>query len=180
MDIISVLKIEHRRVRRSRHVRLSLSVDGRVLVTRPFWVSEKFAQNFVAEKKEWLEAQFKKIQAMPVSVLAKGTRSDYLRYKEKARAIAIERLGYFNKFYQFKYKRLSIRDQRTRWGSCSKGGGLNFNYRLVFLSPELQDYLIVHELCHLKELNHSANFWTLVARQIPDFKKKRQALRSFQ
>ncbi|MDD2680962.1 MAG: M48 family metallopeptidase [Patescibacteria group bacterium] len=179
MEIIPILKIEHRRVRRSRHVRLSLSVDGRVLVTRPFWVSEKFAQSFVLEKREWLHNQLKKIQSMPVSVLGKGTRSDYLRYKERARVIATERLIYFNQFYSFPYKRLSIRDQKTRWGSCSKSGGLNFNYRLVFLPPELQDYLIVHELCHLKELNHSADFWALVAQRIPDFKKKRQYLRNF-
>jgi len=180
MDNSSLLRIEHRRVRRSRNVRISLSADGRVLVTRPFWISEKFAQNFVVDKKDWLESQFKKMQSMPTSVLSKGTRRDYLLYKERARAIVIKRLEYFNKFYQFKYKRISIRDQRTRWGSCSKSGGLNFNYRLVFLPPELIDYLIVHELCHLKELNHSPAFWNIVSQQIPDFKKRRQTLRNFQ
>lgn len=180
MDIISILKIRHSCNGRSRSIRISLSSDGRVLVTRPFWVSEKFAKNFVLEKKEWLEAKFRKMQLSPVSILSKGNRSDYLHYKEKARIIAIERLEYFSQFYSFQYKRLSIRDQKTRWGSCSGSGGLNFNYRLVFLPPELQDYLVVHELCHLKEMNHSTKFWSLVAQQIPDFRKRRKALRSFQ
>ncbi|MBN2884861.1 M48 family metallopeptidase [Patescibacteria group bacterium] len=179
MEIRDDLMIRHRRVRRSRHVRLSLSADGRVLVTRPFWVTEKFAQTFVDQKKEWLYQQLEKLKKVPISPLARGTRADYLRYKEKARKIAQERLEYFNQFYQFKYTRLSIRDQKTRWGSCSKSGGLNFNYRLVFLSPELIDYLIVHELCHLKQLNHSPAFWSLVSKQIPDYKKSRQELHNF-
>jgi predicted metal-dependent hydrolase len=148
-------------------------------VTRPFWITQKFAQSFVNGKKEWLYQQLEKLKKAPISPLSRGAKADYLRYKEGARMIARERLKYFNQFYQFKYNRLSIRDQKTRWGSCSKGGGLNFNYRLVFLSPELIDYLIVHELCHLKQLNHSQAFWNLVAEQIPDFKKRRQELHNF-
>ncbi|MCF7860572.1 M48 family metallopeptidase [Patescibacteria group bacterium] len=179
MEIRDNLVVRHRRVRRSRHVRLSLSADGRVLVTRPFWVTERFAQNFVNEKREWILKQWQKLKDAPDSPLSKGTRVDYLRYKERVREIAKERLEYFNQFYHFKYTRLSIRDQRTRWGSCSKRGGLNFNYRLVFLPPELIDYLIVHELCHLQQLNHSPAFWGLVAQQIPDFKKRRQELHNF-
>jgi len=179
MEIRDDLVVSHRRVRRSRRVRLSLSADGRVLVTRPFWVTEKFAQAFVEEKRVWLNQQWEKLKDMPISTLSKGTRTDYLRYKEKAREIAKERLEYFNKFYNLKYTRLSIRDQKTRWGSCSKSGGLNFNYRLVFLPANLIDYLIVHELCHLRQLNHSPAFWNLVAEQVPDFKKRRQELRNF-
>ncbi|HPY99327.1 MAG TPA: M48 family metallopeptidase, partial [bacterium] len=107
----------------------------------------------------------------------RGGREDYLRNKEKARALVVPRLDYFNQFYNFKFRRLSIRDQRSRWGSCSRNGGLNFNYRLVFLPPNLADYLIVHELCHLGEFNHSPAFWKLVARTIPDYENRRRLLR---
>ena len=102
----------------------------------------------------------------------------YLRYKEAARELVKERLAYFNQFYGFSLQRLAIRNQRTRWGSCSKKGNLNFNYRILFLPPALADYLIVHELCHLKEFNHSARFWALVQQMIPEYKTTRRALRN--
>lgn len=90
--------------------------------------------------------------------------------RECARALVHARLTYFNQFYQCEYKKVFIKNQKTRWGSCSSAGNLNFSYRIIFLSPEAQDYLIVHELCHLKEFNHSERFWKLVAQQIPNYK----------
>jgi predicted metal-dependent hydrolase len=100
----------------------------------------------------------------------------YLRYKEAARTLVIERLEHFNTFYNFHYKRIFIKNHKSRWGSCSKQGNLNFNYRIVFLPPKLADYLIVHELCHLGEFNHSPRFWKLVERTLPDWKKRRKEL----
>ena len=76
-----------------------------------------------------------------------------------------------------KYNRVAIRNQRGRWGSCTSRKNLNFNYRLLDLSPELRDYIIVHELCHLKELNHGKAFWDLVSKAIPQAKKLNQAAR---
>lgn len=103
-------------------------------------------------------------------------KQDYLTRKEEARALIIGRLEYFNQFYNFVYKRVSVRQQRTRWGSCSRQGNLNFNYRLLDLSPDISDYIIVHELCHLKEFNHSSRFWSLVAQIIPDYAARRAKL----
>lgn len=100
-------------------------------------------------------------------------RGFYLKHKEQARALVKERLEFFNAHYQFSYGRVAIKDQRTRWGSCSSKGNLNFSYRLVFLPAECVDYVIVHELCHLKEFNHSPRFWALVAQTIPNYKKLR-------
>ncbi len=173
------LEIHFRRLCRSRHLRLSIAADGRVLLTRPFWVSEKTARKFLAEKRDWLEERYRELQARPDQFFRRGDRTDYLQHKEAARVLAKEKVEYFNHFYGFTIKRLSIRDQRSRWGSCSRQGGLNFNYRLVFLPEELVDYLIVHELCHLGELNHSAAFWQLVARTIPDYENRRRLLRHF-
>src|SRR3989344_4069238 len=95
-------------------------------------------------------------------------KRNYLKFKEHARRIVISRLEYLNQVYNFKYNRVAIRNQRSRWGSCSKKGSLNFNYKLAFLPEKLMDYVIAHELCHLKEFNHSKNFWELVSLTVPN------------
>ncbi|MFH1536961.1 MAG: M48 family metallopeptidase [Patescibacteria group bacterium] len=101
----------------------------------------------------------------------------YLKYKEQARFLIEERLNYFNQFYNHEFCRVSIRNQKTRWGSCSSKGNLNFNYRILFLPRDTADYIIVHELCHLKEMNHSKNFWILVSQTFPNYKYIRKNLR---
>ncbi len=171
--------IQFKRVRRSKHLRLTVAADGRVLVTRPFWLSEKKAKAFVTEKKDWILQQIDKLKQQKPRLLSQGSRSDYLNNKEKARQLVLSRLNYFNQFYKFNYKRVSIRDQKTRWGSCSHKLGLNFNYRLVYLEPELVDYLVVHELCHLREMNHSPRFWLLIERTLPNYRELRKKLRAY-
>ncbi len=103
---------------------------------------------------------------------------NYQKHKETARKIVTQQLAHFNQFYQFSYFRIAIRDQKTRWGSCSIKGNLNFNYRLVYLEPDLINYVIVHEMCHLKEFNHSFRFWDLVKLTIPNYKTLRKSLKS--
>jgi len=97
--------------------------------------------------------------------------------REVARIFVENRISYFNKFYNFKINRIAIKNTKTRWGSCSSKGNLNFNYKIIYLKPELADYLIVHELCHLGELNHSRRFWALVSKTIPDYAKINEDLR---
>lgn len=107
-----------------------------------------------------------------------GNRRDYLKYREVARGIVHERVKHWSTIYNLTIRKITIRNQRTRWGSCSKNGNLNFNYRIAHLPTHLVDYLIVHELCHLKEFNHSKAFWDLVGENIPDFRKLRSELRA--
>lgn len=111
------------------------------------------------------------------SVYHTRSRLLYTANREKARILVKERLLHYNQFYGFSVGRVAIRNQRSRWGSCSKKGNLNFNYKIVFLSPEMVDYIIVHELCHIGEFNHSKNFWALVAQTVPDYKKIRMNLK---
>jgi predicted metal-dependent hydrolase len=94
----------------------------------------------------------------------------YIEHKEAARALVHARLEALNAHYGFAYNRVAIKDARSRWGSCSQKKNLNFNYRLVFLPAHLVDYIVVHELCHLKEFNHGPSFWTLVAEVVPEYK----------
>ena len=93
----------------------------------------------------------------------------YLEYKEVARELVNSRLKFWNEHYKLKYGRVSIRNQRSRWGSCSSKRNLNFNYKITLLPSHLADYVIIHELCHLKVFNHSQTFWDLVAEKAPNY-----------
>ena len=100
-----------------------------------------------------------------------------IKKREQARRFVEQRIMHFNRFYGFKVGRISIKNQSTRWGSCSSKGNLNFNYKIIYLREELADYLIVHELCHLGEFNHSKRFRALVAKTIPNFVELNKELR---
>ncbi|MSU60381.1 MAG: M48 family peptidase [Candidatus Staskawiczbacteria bacterium] len=101
----------------------------------------------------------------------KRNRKEFLYYKERARLLVQNRIAHYNKIYHFKFNRIAIRNQRSRWGSCSKKGNLNFNYKIMLLPEKMADYVILHELCHLGEFNHSKNFWKLMAMRMPDYAK---------
>jgi len=147
-----------------------------VVVTLPYRAKEGIAKVFVEEKKDWL---LRKLALHKERQSASGVslgRKDYLKHKEDARTLVHARVEHFNTIYKHSFKNISIRNQKTRWGSCSRKGNLNFNFRLLFLPENLRDYVIVHELCHLKELNHSPRFWGLVSHQFPNFKDMRKEL----
>ncbi|MDP3883302.1 MAG: M48 family metallopeptidase [Candidatus Staskawiczbacteria bacterium] len=100
-----------------------------------------------------------------------------IKKREQARIFVENRLSHFNKHYNFEINRIAIKNASSRWGSCSSKKNLNFNYKIIYLRPELADYLIVHELCHLGELNHSKRFWALVKETIPDYLEINRELR---
>jgi len=98
-------------------------------------------------------------------------------YRRQAQAIVAERLALWNQRYGFTYHRVTIKEQKTRWGSCSRQGNLNFNWRLLLAPLDILDYVLIHELSHLKEQNHSARFWAVVALACPEYRARRQWLR---
>jgi len=159
---------------RTRQLRLSVYHDGRVVVSRPVYFSERRVRKMMREKSPWIIDKLNLLKKR--STLSPS--GNYSLDKTKAKILIRTRLEYFSSQYGFKYQRLSIRNQKTRWGSCSKQGNLNFNYRLLYLSDKLRDYIIIHELCHLQEFNHSPKFWQLVAEIVPDYEKMRQKLKS--
>ena len=103
---------------------------------------------------------------------------EYAKYKETACILAKNRIAYYNTIYNFKVNRVAIKNSKTRWGSASKKGNLNFNYKIALLPLELADYVIVHELCHLGEFNHSPKFWKLVGRALPNYKMLRKKFKN--
>lgn len=115
----------------------------------------------------------------------KGRAPEYAKYKEQARSLATARLLYWKTHpayaeHNFVYGRISIKNVKSRWGSCSKKGNLNFNYHIALLPPHLADYIIVHELCHLSEFNHGKGFWDLVAKAVPAWRELREELKKTQ
>lgn len=116
---------------------------------------------------------------------SKSSHAHYLEHKEKTRSLVTARLHAIIAKYSaigidFKQVgRIAIRNTRSRWGSCSSKGNLNFSYRLSLLPAHLSDYVIIHEVCHLREFNHSSRFWDLVALISPDFDKQREELKKY-
>ena len=106
------------------------------------------------------------------------SRKHYLQNKNAARKIILESLDFFARLYGVKYRKVAIRNQRSKWGSCSKARNLNFNYKVALLPKDQRDYVVVHELCHLIEFNHSKRFWAEVARTIPNYKELRKRVKS--
>ena len=102
---------------------------------------------------------------------ASSVTKHYLAHKEMTRELVYRRIAHWNQFYNFEFNRVAIRNQRRCWGSCTSLKNLNFSYKLLFLPDHIQDYIIVHELCHLQELHHKHTFWSLVEQQIPDYRQ---------
>lgn len=99
------------------------------------------------------------------------------RYRNEARTKITARVEYYHSITGGHYTSITIRDQKTRWGSCSSRGTLSFNYRLIFAPPKVLDYVVVHELCHLTHMDHSKNFWNMVGSIMPEYKEYRQWLK---
>lgn len=160
-------------------MRLSVACDSTVTLTLPFGMGLQKAEKFVADKLDWIKRALEYFKTYPASPKAQPVRGEYKKFKVQALSLAQSKVKQWAKIYGANYNRVSIKNQKTRWGSCSKKGNLNFNYRIVHLRAELLDYLVVHEVCHLKEFNHSRKFWALVANAIPNYKLLRKELRAY-
>lgn len=167
---------------RAKRIRLTINGEGAAIVTVPKrYRNNKRIHNqidrFVFAKRIWIERKTKIVLAQ-ANTLNKPVYPDFVSVKELALKQITDRVRVCNQIYGFSFKSIRVKDTKSRWGSCSKQGNLNFNYRLAFLPLELMDYVIVHELCHLKELNHSPRFWALVVRGQPNYLSIRKRLRS--
>lgn len=167
------------RQRVSGSIRMTINSSGNMTVSVPIGMPQMFVDRFLHSKADWILTNLAKIkQRAPVKNSAELERQ-YIRYRPLARRLARERLEYFNQFYGFKYEKISIRNQSSRWGSCSASGTLSFNYRIALVDPQMADFVIVHELCHTKEMNHSPRFWGLVAKTLPNYKQLQRKFRQF-
>ncbi|MCB9805650.1 M48 family metallopeptidase [Candidatus Nomurabacteria bacterium] len=170
-----------RRSYRAKRMSVTISPNGLVTAVAPYTVQEESIHSFVNRHIEWIKRHLakidKKINKIENKDLTIFSKRHYQKHKEEARKVITERVEKLSQKVGLKYKRISIRNQRGRWGSCSSQGYLNFNYKLMFTKPEIRDYVIIHELCHLKFLNHSKSYWALVATFCPDYKKWERELK---
>lgn len=169
-----------RKSRRARRMRIAVNCDMSVTVTMPYGINVGLVENFVTQKLSWIIKSLNYFKKFEGRVLVKPSKRDYLENRHKALELAKTKVVQWNKFYNFSFKLIGVKNQKTRWGSCSKKGNLNFNYKIVHLPESLVDYLAVHELCHLKEFNHSRSFWDLVSQAIPNYKVLRSELKNYQ
>lgn len=168
-----------RKSQRARRMRLAVYCDGAVVVTTPFDLQETMAERFIREKSQWLLSKIAFFKQFKGQAIVRYSWRDFLKYKNEAYRLVVERVNHFNNIYKFNFNRINIKNQKTRWGSCSKKGNLNFNYKVKFLPARLADYIIIHELCHLKEFNHSRRFWSLVGTIFPDYKEIKKQIKQY-
>lgn len=156
---------------RAKSIRISINSSWELILTLPetgffgklFWVEQKW-EDFLKSKSDWILKHISKRQSIENNNpnLSIYSRNHYLKYKEEARILCENKCKYWSEKMWLKYNKIAIKTMKTKRGSCSSKKNLNFNYKILFLSEKDRDYLIVHELSHLKHMNHSENFWNLV------------------
>lgn len=155
-------------------IAIQIKPDGQVVVRCPKRMRIEEARRFAESKADWIE---KHLAKRPPHDVAKYAPKEIEQLREQARKLVAERVRYYAPIIGVTYGQIAIRTQHTRWGSCSSKGNLNFNCLLALVPPEVLDYVVVHELCHRKELNHSARFWNEVEQILPDYKVRRKWLK---
>lgn len=170
-----------------RTVSISITKEGKVLVRAPYNLSNWQLRKLLHEKGNWIEKHLQKLTENQDAFAKQDeisseederlTEEEHKMYIKEARRLFTERTNHYAPIVGVTYNRIAIKSQKTRWGSCSSKGNLNFNYLLYFAPLEILDYVVVHELCHRKEMNHSKAFWAEVEKIIPDYKQRRKWLR---
>lgn len=157
-------------------ISMGFTAQGMLTVRAPKTMTHAEVLAFMERKQEWILKHHKRIleQENDRCVL---TTEEQMRFKDIAGRVIPERVQFIAKKMGSQYNRICIREQKTRWGSCSCRRNLNFNWKLVLMPPEILDYVIIHELCHLVEMNHSDRFWNLVKQYCPDYQQRKKWLR---
>lgn len=164
-----------------RTISIEITPEAEVIVRAPYYASVSEINKLIGEKSDWIhkhlqkmsDRQKKKAEA-PSQEL---TAQDIKLLATRAKRIIPQRVRYYADIMGVTYGRITIRMQKSRWGSCSSKGNLNFNCLLMRTPDEIIDYVVVHELCHLKEMNHSPRFWAEVEKIFPDYKERRKWLK---
>ncbi len=162
--------------RRARRMRLTVYCGGTFVVTVPHDLPEKKAEHFIRQKASWILDKIEYFRHFKSHELKQDNAKHFEGHKNNALLFIQNRIVHFQKHYDVSYNAINIKNQKTRWGSCSKKGNLNFNYRLLFVPQELADYVIVHEMCHLLQFNHSLKFWNLIAKTLPQYRELKKLL----
>ncbi len=156
---------------------LTVSDGGIIQVRAPYGLPRTFIEKFVREKQGWIRKQMEDVQEGMEKIGPPLTMPERGQYLSQAKEYFPERVAYYAQLLQVDVGRITIREQKTRWGSCSSKGNLNFNWRLMLAPEEIRDYVVLHEIAHRKELNHSPAFWKIVESVMPDYEDRKQWLK---
>lgn len=156
-------------------ISIQITPEGSIVVRCPRRLPGREVEKFVESKRGWIEKHLARLEARPA--LPSFTTEDIQALAKQAVRVIPQRVAHFASIVGVSYGRIAIRSQHTRWGSCSAKGNLNFNCLLMLTPPEVLDYVVVHELCHRKELNHSSKFWAEVEKVCPDYDRHRKWLK---
>jgi predicted metal-dependent hydrolase len=165
-----------RRSAKSRRMSISVRSGGEVILSLPHFVPLHIGQSFLHSRLAWVARAILRARRRPTA-FAPLTKAGYRDLRKTALQLVQKQLEISNQAYGFNYRRVSIRNQSTRWGSCSTAKTLSFNVRLALIDPRLAEYVVVHELCHLQQMNHGPAFWALVKKTIPDYQARRRELK---
>jgi predicted metal-dependent hydrolase len=164
-----------------RSARRSLSIeiqrDLTILVRAPERMSQQEIRHILAEKESWIRAHLEQVRRQQAYAQPPLTDAEVRTLADRARSIVPVRVARFAGQMGVSYGKITIRSQTSRWGSCSARGNLNFNCLLMLCPPEVLDYVVVHELCHRKQMNHSKEFWAEVASVLPEYEKQKNWLK---
>ena len=173
----------HIEVIRSKRKTLAIEIrpDMRVVVRAPEKIPQNEIMKFVEEKQNWIKKHlvqmyFKAEEIKKQKKEPALTNADIEKLCQKALSVIPDKVKYYAEIMGVTYGRITIRNQKTRWGSCSSKGNLNFNCLLMLMPDKVMDYVVVHELCHLKQMNHSKKFWMEVERYMPDYQNYKKWL----
>ena len=173
-------KISYQIIRSQRKtMSLEIKSDGQIIVRAPLRLSQVRIRRFVEQKQEWILKNLEKIQKREVQreTVPGLSKEERTRLQQEACRKIPERTAYFAGKIGVSYGRITLRQQKTRWGSCSANGNLNFNWLLILAPPEVLDYVVVHELCHRRQMNHSQAFWNEVSAVLPGYKEQKKWLK---
>ena len=165
---------------RRRRSRLSLVVDGNrgVRVVAPLGVSEQVIEAFVLSHKEWIEQALSKVEKKK-EIPIPGAQKSFHAHNARAKKILTERVQFFAKQMGVQVSKVTIKRTKRQWGSCTSSGVISLHYKLVFLSPQVMDYVVVHELCHITHPNHSSAFWRAVGAILPSYRQAKAELSEY-
>lgn len=153
----------------AQRMRVAVYADGDVVATKPIKTSPDILRKFIESKKHWIVKKLEQRKIQIVPELKENSRIHFLKHKIKARDLVKDKLDKWSKKLELEYAGFKVKQLKSRWGSCSSKKELSFNYKILFLPEIMQDYIVIHELCHLKEMNHSKKFWSLVEELIPNY-----------
>jgi hypothetical protein len=152
-----------------------------VEVRAPLRTSKAYIDSFVLKKLDWIESTRSRLSARQATKRTiRLTAKEEAGYKKQAEEYLRQKCRHFAAVMGLRHGAVRINGAKTRWGSCNRKGDINFTYRLLFAPEELIDYVVVHELAHLKEMNHCAGFWSVVEQTMPDYRARRKGLREFE